>query len=254
MLRAVFANYFYLDTGARVMIHDNNYRLLAARDKIFTVFIVTGTGHLRINWKGNRDFYVGDHSNLHLRFNCNFLSKCCKPMGAVPKSYFENIEKQLGRIPFKTFYKYRMISTFNRSDYWFDENAYAISHNYALSRKIVTKKDNFIQSTGFFTELEHTKNLTDANIKTIKEFNNHDKESKEAELYEIVNPSEHAFFLYDSQNLIRETFVSEINKQIHLIGSVSFFDKIQKDGKMQLVKTSDKLKYDVKKKCRNHLF
>ena len=169
-LRAVFAKFFYLDKDARVMIQDSNYRLLSAHDKNFAVFIVTGTGHLRINWTGSRDFYVGDNRNLHVRFNRKFLSKFCKPMGEVPKSYFENIDKQLGRIPFKMFYKYRMISTFNRSDYWFDENAYAISHNYALSKKILTKKDNFIQSTGFFTELEHTKNLADANLKTIKEF------------------------------------------------------------------------------------
>ena len=66
-------------------------------------------------------------------------------------------------------------------------------------------------------------------------------------MYEIVNPSEHDFFLYESQNLIRETFVSEVNKQVHLIGSVSFLDKIQKDGKMQLVKASNKQKFDVKK-------
>ena len=122
-----------------------------------------------------------------------------------------------------------------------------ITEDYTLPKKIVTKKYNYIQSTDFFPTLTYKKNLTAKEQKDIKSFNNYDKEVALAKISDIANPSEHAYFLYDTQNLIRENFISEINKQVNLIGRISFFDKIAKDGKMQLKKTTDKLKFDVKK-------
>ena len=65
------------------------------------------------------------------------------------------------------------------------------------------------------------------------------------------NEAEKANFLYDNQNLVRETFISEINKHVYLTGGISFFDKIRSDGKILLIKAESKLKFDLKKKKRN---
>ena len=110
----------------------------------------------------------------------------------------------------------------------------------------MAKKHNFIQTTGKFAGLEHKKGLTAKDVNVIKTFNNLDQEVKDAKIDDVISASEHAYFLYDNQNLVRENFISELNKQVHLIGSISFFDKIAADGKMFLIKTRDKLKFDVK--------
>ena len=96
--------------------------------------------------------------------------------------------------------------------------------------------------------------MTAKDVNVIKKFNNLDQEVKDAKIDGVISASEHAYFLYDNQNLVRETLISEINKQVHLIGSISFFDKIAADGKMLLIKTRDKLKFDVKKNAEISYF
>ena len=54
-------------------------------------------------------------------------------------------------------------------------------------------------------------------------------------------------FLYDNQNLIRETFISEIDKKVNFIGSISFFDKVEANNEMFLIKNKNKLKFDFNK-------
>ena len=53
--------------------------------------------------------------------------------------------------------------------------------------------------------------------------------------------------MYGNQNLIRETFISELNKTIHLVGAITFFDVIPKNGKVNLINSKNKLKFDVVK-------
>ena len=118
----------------------------------------------------------------------------------------------------------------------------------------MAKKHNFTQTTGKFAGLEHKKSLTAKDVNAIKKFNNLDQEVKDAKIDDVISVPEHAYFLYDNQNLVRETFLSEINKQVHLIGSISFFDKIAADGKMFLIRTRDKLKFDVKKSAEISYF
>ena len=142
---------------------------------------------------------------------------------------------------------FQIISTLIRDDYWLGPRTYTITEYRELEKKVVSKKHNFIQTTGKFAGLEHKKSLTAKDVNVIKRFNNLDQEVKDAKIDYLISASEHAYFLYDNQNLVRETFISEINKQVHLIESISFFDKIAADGKMFLIKTRDKLKFNVKK-------
>ena len=85
----------------------------------------------------------------------------------------------------------------------------------------------------------------------IEKFNNYKKQVKDASLKDInkvIKVSEHAYFLYDNQNIIRETSISEINKKVSLIGSVWYFVKTGSDGKMNLVTRKNKLNFKIKKK------
>ena len=70
--------------------------------------------------------------------------------------------------------------------------------------------------------------------------------SKEAEAYNLLSISEYAYFLYDNQNIIKETFISEINKKVSLIGSISFFDKVKDNGEMSLINNKNKLLFKLK--------
>ena len=58
---------------------------------------------------------------------------------------------------------------------------------------------------------------------------------------------EHSYFLYDSDSLIRETFISELNKKVYLLDSITFYDKINNQGKAFLIRNQSKLKFDIKK-------
>ena len=79
---------------------------------------------------------------------------------------------------------------------------------------------------------EYINDLTNDNLNTIKKINNFEKEVKDVKLDDVSNEAEKVYFLYDNQNLVRETFISEINKHVYLIGGISFFDKIRSDGKI----------------------
>ena len=56
------------------------------------------------------------------------------------------------------------------------------------------------------------------------------------------------FFLYDNENMIIETYVSELNKNISIYDLVAFLGKIiKKDNKFHLIWPKHKLKFNVKK-------
>ena len=66
-------------------------------------------------------------------------------------------------------------------------------------------------------------------------------------LSKTIKPTEFAFFLYDNLNIIKETFVSELNKKVSLLGGVWYYVKANsKDGKIELVTPRNKLKFDIK--------
>ena len=158
-----------------------------------------------------------------------------------------HLERDLGKLSFKRHYRYRIISTFNRDDYWIDENAYKMTVSLQLVKRIKVADNNIIQSTKSFVGLDYTKDLTADQIKAIKKFNRFDEEVANANLNNVVTPSQNSYFLYDNQSMIRDTLISELQKQVYLIGGISFFDKVDKSGKMFLIEPIDKMKFDVRK-------
>ena len=55
-------------------------------------------------------------------------------------------------------------------------------------------------------------------------------------------------YLYDNENMITETYVSELNENISLYGLVAFLRKTtSKDNKLHLITPEHKLKFNLKK-------
>ena len=234
MLGAAFANYFLQNPNVLIIKHQDNYNKINDNYKHLAIFLVDSNGYLRVNYTGRQTIYIGNNS-LHNYFSDNFLGECCRPDGSVNKYRARNFVRQI-----ETLYKYQLISTLNRSDYWFDTYAFTISEKYELPKKVVVEKNNF-QATDYFRTEKYTKSLTNVDINTIKNVNNFDKYVEDAKLDDVANESERSYFLYDNQNLIQETFISEIQKQVYLLENISFFGKIESDGKLALIKTENKL-------------
>ena len=55
------------------------------------------------------------------------------------------------------------------------------------------------------------------------------------------------YFLYDDTNIVKETFISELEKKVSLTGSISYFDKVNSENKIELISFKNKLKFEVKK-------
>ena len=56
-----------------------------------------------------------------------------------------------------------------------------------------------------------------------------------------------SYFLYDKSNLIKQTFVTEINKLLSTYGSISYFDKKGTNEAAQIVSLNNHLKLLVSK-------
>ena len=182
-------------------------------------------GTTRINYTAQHVLIVGANNKFCRNFNKTFLGKCAKPVGYIEKEkgYGIGMVASLGRIPYRTMYAYRLISTLNRSDYWFNEDAYTITPYYDLIKKFFPEPEqptNF-QSINYFSGATYRRKLVNAEISKIKNFSNLEKQVEDAKIDAVVSASERAYFLYDNQSLIRETFISEINKQVNLVGSIS---------------------------------
>ena len=56
------------------------------------------------------------------------------------------------------------------------------------------------------------------------------------------------FFLYDNENMITETYVSELNENISIYSLVEFLGKTtNKDNELYLIRPKHKLKFNLKK-------
>ena len=128
ILRAAFGQYFLENPNALIITHKDNYSKLNDNYKHLAIFLADSNGFLKVKYTGRQTIYVGNNK-LHTNFLDNFLGKCCRPNGSVNKYRARNLIKQIGRIPYIKLYKYDLISTLNRSDYWFDTFAFTITEN-----------------------------------------------------------------------------------------------------------------------------
>ena len=224
-------------------------------DKGLVYFIVTEDGYLTVNFGQRKHFYVGEH--LKNSYQNNFISKCAKPNGQIlnrNRSIYDTTD--IGTIQYIRLYRYTLTNIFPTDNVWFNDLSFTIyddfnfpkiiklaNENYDYLDKqneIAIKLDEFIKS-------EFSYSLTTTNLNTIKNFNNFDDELKDINIEVAKTSYEHSYFLYDNNSLLRETFVSELNKRVYLIGSISFYEEVNETGKSFLIRNETKLKFHVKK-------
>ena len=248
VLRGAFAKYFLDNPTALVISHTTNYQKLNKNQKNLVAFIVTEDGYLTVNYSPRRYIYVG--KQLKDSFSTNFIGQCARPASYIDwynASIYDITE--IGEIPYLKLWRFLSISTFPSDNYWFNSNAYTIHSGYDFPKKIITSKykDEIVIAETSFTNFRYQTELSTANLNTIKEFNNFDK-YKDLNFELAEKTHKHSYFLYDNDNLIQETFLSELNKKVTLIGSITFYKEINKQGKAFLISNESKLKFDVKKK------
>ena len=61
-----------------------------------------------------------------------------------------------------------------------------------------------------------------------------------------IGISQEGYFLYEDSNIIKETFISDPEKRVSLIGSTSYFDKINSDSKVRLMTSKNKLEFEIR--------
>ena len=61
-----------------------------------------------------------------------------------------------------------------------------------------------------------------------------------------VGISQEGYFPYNDTNIIKETFISELEKKVSLISSISYFDKVNSENRIELITPKNKLKFEVK--------
>ena len=113
-----------------------------------------------------------------------------------------------------------------------------------IEKKII---GNDILQTDSFSGKEKQKDLTPSALDKYKLENLKISGNDFKDLNKTIKPTEFAFFLYENLNIIKETYVSELNKKVSLLGGVWYYVKADsKDGKLELITPRNKLKFNVK--------
>ena len=161
-------------------------------------------------------------------------------------------------IPYKTLYRYTLISMFPSDNVWFDRSTAILDNNLAVFMKYKLTNDKYellsdqtndpvLATRLLYKSSGYTYDLTTSKLNTLKNYNDCSDNLKDLKIETIKLSREHSYFLYDNKSLIRETFITELNKKIYLIGTIAFYDKAVDTGKAFLVEGDRKLKFDFKK-------
>ena len=243
--------------NALVISHIKNYQKFSNSDKELVYFIVTEDGYLTVNFGYRKHFYVGEH--LKNSYQNNFILKCAKPNGQISNrniSIYDTTD--IGTIPYIRLYRYTLANTFPSDNVWFNNLSFTIYNDFNFPKIIkltnenydyLDKQNDIVITLDEFIKSEFSYILTTTNLNTIKKFNNFDDELKDINIEVAKTSYEHSYFLYDNNSLIKETFVSELNKRVYLIGSISFYEEVNETGKSFLIRNETKLKFDVRKNC-----
>ena len=115
-----------------------NLPLLTETEKKLVVIVIQDDGYVRINYTGKRILIVAPNSNFHKAFNKFFFGKFLQPAGPViaGRGYGLNLDKL--KMPFNVYMAYRVISTLNRDDYFFDELTARVDTYFRLGKQVYT--------------------------------------------------------------------------------------------------------------------
>ena len=255
ILRSAFAAYYLERKKDLIFSHEDNFKKLTNYEKTLVFFVVTKEGYLTVNWGFHKNFYVGD--GLHNKFNITFFKLCGRPDGVMTRQTLDIYSKNTSlNIPYKRLYKYRVINTFPNDAVWFDTNIAVIDGDWKvfMQIKITNEKYELLSDQNdplLLTTLQQPTSSFNFHIKndklnTIKKYNDYSDKFKNLNIETVKATGEHSHFLYDNNALVRETFITEINKKVNLIGSITFYKKADKTGKSFLITSGTKLKFDLK--------
>ena len=255
ILRNAFAAYYLERKKDLIFSHEDNFKKLTNYEKTLVFFVVTKEGYLTVNWGFHKNFYVGD--DLHNKFNTTFFKLCARPDGVMTRQILDIYSKNTSlNIPYKKLYIYRVINTFPNDAVWFDTNTVVIDVDWKvfMQIKITNEKYKLLSDQNdplLLTTLQQPTssfnfNITNDKFNTIKKYNDYSDKFKNLNIETVKASREHSNFLYDNNALIRETFITEINKKVNLIGSITFYEKADKTGKSFLITSGTKLKFDLK--------
>ena len=118
-----------------------------------------------------------------------------------------------------------------------------IHENFRLEKKI---NNEGILDTDYFYGREKDKRLSDDEYNNLSTNKYKISDNDFKDLNKTIKPSEFAFFLYDNLNIIKETYVSELQKKVSLIGGVWDYVNAGSKGKIELISPKNKLKFNVK--------
>ena len=255
ILRSAFAAYYLERKDDLIFSHEDNFKNVDNVKKQLVFFIVTKDGFLTVNYGFQKHFYVGNE--LHEKFNNTFFKLCAKPNCRLPRQVIDLYSKKTGLIiPYKKLYKYTIINTFPNDAVWFDTNTAVLDTDWKIFMqiKLTNEKYELLSDQNdpvFLTQLliptsSYNYNITTDKLNTIKKYNDYSKDFEDLNIKTIKASREHSYFLYDNNSLIRETFTTEINKKVNLIGSITFYEKTEKTGKSFFITSRKKLKFDFK--------
>ena len=175
------------------------------------------------------DLYVSPDSNYYLKRSYNILKDF--------QVEIVNLDKKLSSSPMKTLAKFRLTKSVKTRDF---TQLWNINDNLDLKVKIDSPGPlKTIEFSGNNNSKIYTNLENDLNYYKIE---NNDF----SDLTKTVKPSQHAFFWYENQNIIKETFVSELQKKVSLIGGLWDYILPGSGGKTELVTARNKLKFNMK--------
>ena len=208
VLGKVIADYLFTKPTARVMFHIKNYKELNETEKKFVCIIFNFDGSAITKLQA----YIGvsKRSNFLLRRKYNpFSSSRIRGQSLVGQGWGIGLEIFAG-IPFKYL---TVFSITKKVDFNFDENCYQKTEELSIDKKIFEHPVGtvgWMASNAFKTNSVRL-NLTRQQTNRIKNFNDYENQIKNSNLDGLVRAATHSYFLYENQNIIIATFVSEIN-------------------------------------------
>ena len=199
------------------------------------------------------------------KFNNSFFKLCARPNGTVSKQAQVLYAKKSGiSIPYKRLYRYTLNATFPNDRVWFDTNTAVLDPDWKLFIQISLTNEKYELLSNqndpvLLTRLaqpttSYNYDITTTKLNTIKNYNDYSNNFENLHIKTIKASREHSYFLYDNNALIRETFITEINKRVNLIGSINFYEKAEKTGKSFLITSRTKLKFNVKENQQTENF
>ena len=69
----------------------------------------------------------------------------------------------------------------------------------------------------------------------------------EIEVLSKLTVAQEIFFVYDVSSILKNTFISKLDKYIIIYGSISYFEKIKENNQLDLITMRNKLKFHIQR-------